>query len=167
MTDVELVIKIPEEIYQHYKKVWQKRRGSIPESCIAFGIPLPKGHGDLIDRGKLKTHFIGTEQGTDLEVYLEPTIIGAKAILKADGEQEDGNDSELRWIPTSEGLPKKTGWYLITFKIYKSNYAVSEMCYRKPENYWTRDDISKKILDNDEVIAWMPLPKPYKAENEE
>ena len=42
MADIELVIKIPEEIYQHYKKVWQKRRGSIPESCIAFGTPLPK-----------------------------------------------------------------------------------------------------------------------------
>ena len=92
MEEIELVIKISEEIYQHYKKVWKKRRGSIPESCIAFGIPLPKGHGDLIDRGKLKTHFIGTEQGTDLEVYLEPTIIGASTIIPADKEQKDGND---------------------------------------------------------------------------
>ena len=49
MKDIELVIKIPEEIYQHYKKVWQKRRGSIPESCIAFGTPLPKGHGRIAD----------------------------------------------------------------------------------------------------------------------
>lgn len=89
MDYVELVIKIPEEIYQNYKRVWQKRRGSIPESCIAFGTPLPKGHGDLIDRGKLKTHFIGTEQGTDLEVYLEPTIIGAKAIIKADNVESE------------------------------------------------------------------------------
>jgi len=53
MADIELVIKIPEEIYKHYKKVWQKRRGSIPESCIAFGTPLPKGHGRLIDADKL------------------------------------------------------------------------------------------------------------------
>ena len=53
MADVELVIKIPEEIYQHYKKIWQKRRGSIPESCIAFGTPLPKGHGRLIDENKI------------------------------------------------------------------------------------------------------------------
>lgn len=89
MEEIELVIKIPEEIYQHYKKVWQKRRGSIPESCIAFGIPLPKGHGDLIDRRKLKTHFIGTEQGTDLEVYLESTIINAPTII-----EEDKTESE-------------------------------------------------------------------------
>ena len=57
MADIGLVIKIPEEIYQHYKKVWQKRRGSIPESCIAFGTPLPKGHGRLIDADYLREDF--------------------------------------------------------------------------------------------------------------
>jgi len=55
---------------------------------IKNGTPLPKGHGDLIDRGKLKTHFIGTEQGTDLEVYLEPTIINAPVLIEADKESE-------------------------------------------------------------------------------
>lgn len=39
---MKLVIDIPEEIYQRYRKIWQKRRGSIPESCIAFGTPLPQ-----------------------------------------------------------------------------------------------------------------------------
>lgn len=39
---MKLVIDIPEEIYQRYKRVWQKRRGSIPESCIAFATPLPQ-----------------------------------------------------------------------------------------------------------------------------
>ena len=54
MSDIELVIKIPEGVYQHYKKVYQKSRGSIPESCIAFGEPLPKGHGRLGDLDKIK-----------------------------------------------------------------------------------------------------------------
>jgi len=71
-----------------------------------------------------------------------------------------------KWIPCSERLPKKTGWYLITFKVYGGDYAVCEMSYRKPENYWIQNDIGKKILDNDEVVAWMPLPEPYKAESE-
>ena len=75
---------------------------------------------------------------------------------------------QTRWIPVSERLPKKTGWYFITFKVYGGGYAVCELCYRKPENYWTRDDIRKKILDNDEVVAWMPLPELYKeSEGEE
>ena len=64
--------------------------GSIPTidtQCVANaifdGTPLPKGHGRLIDANELKTHFIGTEQGTDLEVYLEPTIINAPTIIEA------------------------------------------------------------------------------------
>lgn len=88
MDTIELVIKIPEGIYQHYKKVWQKRKGSIPESCIAFGTPLPKGHGRLIDADRLKTHFVGTEQGTDLEVYLESTIIEAPTVIEAEKEEK-------------------------------------------------------------------------------
>ena len=39
---MRLVIDIPEAMYQHYKKVWQKRRGSVPESYIAFGTPFMK-----------------------------------------------------------------------------------------------------------------------------
>ena len=65
MADIELVIKIPEEIYQHYKKVWQKRRGSIPESCIAFGTPLPKCHGDLIDKDRLLDELEKTVKSVD------------------------------------------------------------------------------------------------------
>lgn len=76
-------------------------------------------------------------------------------------------EQEPRWIPVSEELPKRTGWYLITFKVYGGGYAVSDLCYRKPENYWTGKDISKKVFDNDEVIAWMPLPKPYEPQESE
>lgn len=74
---------------------------------------------------------------------------------------------EPRWISVSERLPEETGWYLVTFNVYGGGYAVGEMSYRKPENYWTRDNICKKVLDNDDVIAWMPLPEPYKAESED
>lgn len=95
MADIELVIKIPE---CKYKAICEgveasKRYGVVGmypniHKAIYNGTPLPKGHGDLIDRGELKTHFIGTEQGTDLEVYLEPTIINAPPIIKADKEDE-------------------------------------------------------------------------------
>lgn len=73
---------------------------------------------------------------------------------------------QTRWIPISEGLPKNTGWYFITFKT-ANGVAVCELSYRKPENYWTDKDISKKVLDNNDVIAWMPKPQPYKTEEEQ
>lgn len=71
---------------------------------------------------------------------------------------------KIGWIPVSERLPEKTGWYITTFKGAKNTYGVSELSYRKPENYWTGVDISKKFLDNDDIIAWMPMPEPYKEE---
>ena len=84
MADIELVIKIPEEIYQNYRKVWQKRRGSVPESCIAFGTPLPKGHGRLIDADALMRDY----GNPDIEILLNnmDTIIEAD---KAESEVKE------------------------------------------------------------------------------
>ena len=67
MKEIELVIKVPEKIYQYYKKVWQKRGGSIPESCIAFGTTLPKGHGRLIDADGTILKICGSSCGCHLE----------------------------------------------------------------------------------------------------
>ena len=92
MADIELVIKIPEEQYNAIKsdllyntfsaemKIWGL-------GSIRNGTPLPKGHGRLIDADRLETHFVGTDQGTDLEVYLKPTIVDALTILEADKEE--------------------------------------------------------------------------------
>ena len=73
----------------------------------------------------------------------------------------DALKQEPRWIPTSEMLPKETGWYYVTFEAYGGERVACELSYRKPENYWTDKNISRKVLDNNEVIAWMPKPKPY------
>jgi hypothetical protein len=60
MTDVELVIKIPEEIYETLKNdEWLKTGKTFVSKTLAVatavvnGTPLPKGHGDLIDREEL------------------------------------------------------------------------------------------------------------------
>lgn len=59
-----------------------------------------------------------------------------------------------RWIPVSERLPKEVGTYLITLK----DGDVS-LCDFNP--YCFADRTSLSIV----AIAWMPLPKPYKAES--
>lgn len=48
MADVELVIKIPKELYEAYKVFGGTEMDKIAQ-LIANGIPLPKGHGKLID----------------------------------------------------------------------------------------------------------------------
>lgn len=48
----ELVIKIPEEKYNEYKRIGDSR--DILFEAIRKGTPLPKGHGRLIDADALK-----------------------------------------------------------------------------------------------------------------
>lgn len=55
---------------------------------------------------------------------------------------------ETRWIPVSERLPDENGSYLVTVK---RGYIVLGLWVGVAEN-WAN------------VIAWMPLPQPYKAE---
>ena len=49
MADIELVIKIPEKWFDDMVR---EEFEDVDELCavIQHGIPLPKGHGDLIDR---------------------------------------------------------------------------------------------------------------------
>ena len=60
-------------------------------------------------------------------------------------------EQEPRWIPVSEKLPEKNGEYLITGR----QGAVNKRRYH--DGHW---------YSNWSVIAWMPLPEPYKAESE-
>lgn len=72
-------------------------------------------------------------------------------------------EQEPKWIPVTERLPDEGGDYLVTsvFEAVKGKAPVKEV--RK--NYFC--GLSQKWLyKNNEVIAWMPLPKPYEAESE-
>ena len=57
---------------------------------------------------------------------------------------------QTEWIPVSERLPEKDDLYLICF-----DDGEYDLVY-----------FSKGAFSYSGVIAWMPLPKPYKAEME-
>lgn len=82
-----------------------------------------------------------------------------------------------KWIPVSERLPEEYGEYLITWTTSQSKrpfIGISEgeetLEYDHEHNRfkfkWLLDDYIK-VYPNVEVIAWMPLPEPYKAESED
>lgn len=56
MADIELLIKIPEEIYKASQIIDAKYEDvvQIPLEVIVNGTPLPKGHGRLIDADKYR-----------------------------------------------------------------------------------------------------------------
>ena len=82
MADIELVIKIPEEMYAQI----------IDENCIDTmlipykdivknGTPLPKGHGRLIDETEIKKcgwNFIDHHAKTDAPTIIESDKAGSE-----------------------------------------------------------------------------------------
>lgn len=85
-------------------------------------------------------------------------------------------DYEPRWIPCSERLPEKNGRYLVTRglnacgamwnRVYLINY--SDLMGLKSERIWWNGNVGKSDFERiNDVIAWMPLPKPYKDDEVE
>lgn len=76
---------------------------------------------------------------------------------------------QTRWIPVSERLPKEEGIYLVTFrsecKAYLVGYGTCRMSVRgKKIGYGWYDLHDAVYFDEKSIIAWMPLPEPWKGE---
>ena len=76
---------------------------------------------------------------------------------------------ESKWIPCSEMLPEYEEYVRVTF-IDKSAIDTMVMCVRRIEGigdwYWS-DFADEYTWEASEVVAWMPLPEPYKEEQHE
>ena len=69
---------------------------------------------------------------------------------------------QTRWVPVSERLPKKNGNYIVSLEDAVDTYA------RFFNGKWFMPlfgSIAREYGEY-EVIAWMPLPKPYKGGEE-
>ena len=67
------------------------------------------------------------------------------------------------WIPVSERLPEKGGWYLVTWEDQFETVrrvAVSE--FIEPKGLTDIRHFEGFVMN--EIIAWMPLPEPYRPE---
>lgn len=58
MVDIELVVKITEEAYMAFKSGDGVDWVGPILSTVDNGTPLPKGHDDLVDRGKILANFV-------------------------------------------------------------------------------------------------------------
>ena len=78
-----------------------------------------------------------------------------------------------QWIPCSERLPEEYGEYFVTWMTSLSKRLFVAICegevtseydheYNRFKFEWLLDDYIKAYPDV-EVIAWMPLPEPYKG----
>ena len=61
------------------------------------------------------------------------------------------------WIPISERLPEENKQVLIQYRTrYRDDVNLFDVTSRADYNYW--QGVGREI----DVIAWMPLPEPYK-----
>ena len=81
----------------------------------------------------------------------EGTEVGFIGSLKTLIDLQPTIDAQPHWIPCSERLPDKNGYYLTT------------TCYRQVYcDFWNEDHFDR----TEAVIAWMPLPEPYEGNHE-
>ncbi|WP_024346079.1 hypothetical protein [Lacrimispora indolis] len=84
----------------------------------------------------------------------------AKLAIKALEQQE-----KEQWIPVSdETNPKKSDIYLATFEENGNRYV--ERFYYSNFNGWLMPIPWQDEGHIDKMIAWRPLPEPYKEEND-
>ena len=94
---MQIVIDIPEEEYElvrHGNKSYKTELELM--NAVANGTPLPKGHGDLIDRNNIEVLRLGNltrqyDKGFDAGVTcMVNRILDAPTIIEADKEDTDG-----------------------------------------------------------------------------
>lgn len=84
-------------------------------------------------------------------------------------------DRLQEWIPCSEKLPNKSGEYLVTIIQNESSFqqGITNVFIRSlaPANILYGKGFGEQMAWRQElwedVVAWMPLPKPWKGANDE
>ena len=82
---MQIVIDIPEYLY---KAIQSYKNPTEEETAIANGIPLPKGHGRLIDTDEVYERLNEINGTAELDMAFD-VIENAPTIIEADKESED------------------------------------------------------------------------------
>ena len=79
MADIELVIKIPEKLYNMACNYPEMILAGYPQ-CIRNGTPLPKGHGELKDVNEIWRLY----DYSDIDYTMSDALDDAPTIIEAD-----------------------------------------------------------------------------------
>jgi Protein of unknown function (DUF551). len=98
---------------------------------------------------ELKKYTLGKKNTETVEI----NVLHLNRVIKA--------LEQTRWIPVTERLPESDEEYhtfLVTDRKGKVTLSEFYLSIKDKKPYWSG------MID---VIAWMPLPEPYKAESED
>ena len=86
----------------------------------------------------------------------------ANAIMDAFDEYVDSN--EPHWIPVTERLPNRDELVLVTYKTTSKIHLCKYIDDGSENSWWSY--IDDCCAWNNVILAWMPLPEPYKGVTE-
>lgn len=129
---------------------------------------------ELVSKGAVLDMLEEMECGERL-LYLSlttPEAFGALgAIFRTAGKVEAMRaEPAARWIPVTERLPKKEGWYITTVESEKTGkrriendlFAVDiALAHGHTPNKFCKDGYRQR------TVAWMPFPEPYEEDQDE
>lgn len=96
----------------------------------------------------------------------EINIICEMAKLYLDGVKPTVERPHGEWIPCSERLPKAGEYVGNVAKYYLVQNEYGDMLVARYTHSGDWEQIYQLKLYDDEIVAWMPLPEPYKKEGE-
>jgi hypothetical protein len=73
-------------------------------------------------------------------------------------KSEEKQQREQGWIPVSERLPEKEGFYIFQ----TIGGKIHEWYYKNESLFVDVLETDKALFEMDKILAWMPLPEPYK-----
>ena len=127
---------------------------------------------------ELISHFNRKVADMDIDREYKMELLGMITAIGIACEKELSIEPERkagRWIPCSERLPEEYGEYLITWETSKAptrfiGFAEGEETGVWDDQHdrfvfsWLPEDYIIERYPDWRVIAWMPLPSPYKEE---
>lgn len=98
-----------------------------------------------------------------IEPFCRDTL--KRTISKKELEEMLLRAERMEWIPCSERLPKESDYYMacvydeeVDDYDYRKTWFAHEDDYDMDESEW------RELQPFEKVVAWMPLPEPYKGE---
>lgn len=116
---------------------------------------------DLVDKLRVESKSMG-KYGTD---YMATLLMQASDTIVMLSEKARADRPNGKWIPCSERLPEKEGWYITTVEGEKTGrrriendlFAVDiALAHGHTPNKFCKDGYRQR------TVAWMPFPEPYR-----
>lgn len=86
-----------------------------------------------------------------------------KEIIRSN--MDDVPDNNAGWIPVSERLPEESDYYMACiYNDEAGDYDFRKTWFAHADDYDMDESEWRELYDFERVIAWQPLPEPYKEE---